>query len=447
MNEQPIEPRNIAAAVVELAHPLLLRAWHYTLDEHALTTVPGDIRRHGLRVPHDSRDLAPLQAHDTEALALVREWSPGSGVLVGPVGCGKSYAAVWWLLEHARAGLAVRWLQAGTVGPTRESEAELSLCKLTGALVIDDVGAGNMSAWLLSTLNGLMLARLDAGRPTLLVSNATAFAIKSDDRPAPLLDSRTFDRLRADRVVAVGGPSLRSDPPDDPIIRGHGGAWRRASALLELVGVTDAAGTPIRAGERMPDRPLPGYADAVFGGRLELRLAVAAREAGPSPEQQRRAKLDVARLVCDELGLDVREVAARARALQAAQSYAAREALDAALAELRKPKVDGSPARPAMSEREAAERAALVSRREQTRLQLAKLRAESREREDYTPPRIPSRAELRRYGYATEQRPSGWALTHRPRDERGKMLPPYDVETWLRSEDEAWAVAESHYQD
>lgn len=433
--ETPIEPRNIAAAVVELARPLL-RAWHYTLDEHALTTVPGDIRRHGLRVPHDSRDLAPIEARDTEALALVREWAPGSGVLVGPVGCGKSYAAVWWLLEHARAGLAVRWLQAGTVGPNRESEAELALCKLAGALVIDDVGAGNMSAWLLSTINGLMLARLDAGRPTLLVSNATAFAIKSDDRQAPLLDSRTFDRLRDSRVRVVGGPSLRSDPPNDPIIRDHGGAWRRACALLELVGVTDAAGTPIRAGERMPDRPLPGYADAVFGGRLELRLAVAAREAGPSPEQQRRAKTEVARLVCDELGLDVREVAARARELQAAPSYAAREALDAALAELRKPKADASPARPTMSEREQAERAALVSRREATRLQLAKHIDALRESEGHMPPTIPTRAKLRKLGYAAELRVSGWALTFARRT----------LESALASEDDAWSIAESHYQ-
>jgi hypothetical protein len=104
------------------------------------------------------------------------------------------------------------------------------------------------------------------------------------------------------------------------------------------------------------------------------------------------------------------------------------------------------PARPTMSERQAAERAALASRREQTRLQLAKLRADMRE-QDCAPPRVPSRADLRRFGYATEQRPSGWALTLRPRDERGKQMPPVDVETWLRSEDEAWAVAESHYQD
>ncbi len=442
MSEQPIEPRHIAAAIVELAHPLLLRAWHYTIDEHALATVPGDIRRQGLRVPHDSRDLVPVEYIDTEALALVREWAPGSGVLIGPRGCGKSHAAVWWLLEHARAGRTVRWTQAGMWAPNGETDDEARLCKSPHALVIDDI----MSVHALDKINKLALKRVDDGKPTLVVSNLHTFH-DGDGRRVALVDDRLFDRLRDSRGRVVSGPSLRSDPPDDPIIRGHGGAWRRASALLELVGVTDAAGTPIRAGERMPDRPLPGYADAVFGGRLELRLAVAAREAGPSPEQQRRAKLDVARLVCDELGLDVREVAARARALQAAPSYAAREALDAALAELRKPKVDGSPARPAVSEREAAERAALVSRREQTRLQLAKLRAESREREDYTPPRIPSRAELRRYGYATEQRPSGWALTHRPRDERGKMLPPYDVETWLRSEDEAWAVAESHYQD
>ncbi len=440
MSEQPIEPRHIAAAIVELAHPLLLRAWHYTIDEHALATVPGDIRRQGLRVPHDSRDLVPVEYIDTEALALVREWAPGSGVLIGPRGCGKSHAAVWWLLEHARAGRTVRWTQAGMWAPNGETDDEARLCKSPHALVIDDI----MSVHALDKINKLALKRVDDGKPTLVVSNLHTFH-DGDGRRVALVDDRLFDRLRDSRVRVVSGPSLRSDPPDDPIIRGHGGAWRRASALLELVGVTDAAGTPIRAGERMPDRPLPGYADAVFGGRLELRLAVAAREAGPSPEQQRRAKTEVARLVCDELGLDVRDVAARARELHYAPSYSAREALDAALAELASR--PSSPARQSLSEREAARRSELVSARERTRLQLAKLRAEYEESELYTPPVIPTRERLRRLGYAAEQRPSGWALTFRPRSLQGKMMPPQDVETWLRSEDEAWKVAEDMYRD
>lgn len=386
------EPRHIAAAISQLGHDTLTRAWAYLLDTHAgvRAHVPGDIRQKGLLVPASSQLLEPKAERETEALAVVREWTAKGlgGVLVGPVGCGKSHAAFGWLMHWARAGHSCRWSQAGGWRVSKAHEAEVDACRAAHALVIDDLGAGNVNAWILAEVNSLLCWRLDRSMPTLLVSNLDRFDLR--DGSHPLLDERTTSRMLG-RVRYVDGECLRTEAvePDahDLDREGRGWAWQRARALIEIFGA-DVGGVPVEPGHREARRD-----GVTFGARLEVRLAVAGQQGG------RVAMTAEAREACRRAGVDLEQARARTREIAATSTdIGAREALDAALASMAK----AAPHKPA----KPRER---VMSLDDHRARQAEIEA-VRERFADAPIRKPRRADLERLGYRVRERGEGWAV-------------------------------------
>ena len=398
------EPRHIAAAISQLGHDTLTRAWAYLLDTHAgvRAHVPGDIRRKGLLVHASSQLLEQQAERETEALAVVREWTAKGlgGVLVGPVGCGKSHAAFGWLMHWARAGHSCRWSQAGGWRVSKAHEADVDACRAAHALVIDDLGAGNVSAWILAEVNSLLCWRLDRSMPTLLVSNLDRFELR--DGSHPLLDERTTTRMLG-RVRYVDGECLRTEAvePDahDLDREGRGWAWQRARALIEIFGV-EASGVPISPPLEADHRPA-SYAGPTFGARLAARLSILGRDDAES----RRAGLQAVRAkglideACKRAGVDVDKARRLAAELAAtATDIGAREALDAALASMAK----AAPPKPA----KPRER---VMSLDEYRARQAEIEA-VRERFADAPIRKPRRADLERLGYRVREHGEGWAV-------------------------------------
>lgn len=426
------EPRHIAAAIADLGHDVLTRAWCYLLDTHALVRarVPGAIMRAGLMVQPDSRLHERSPEIDTDALGIVREWSErgSSGVLIGPVGCGKSHAAVQWLLEWARAGHSIKWTQAGRWRPTKGHEPEIEACQAAHALVIDDLGAGSVSAWTLEELNGLVCGRLDRSLPTVIVSNLDRFALK--DGTYPLLDERSTSRLMG-RVRFVSGANLRTVDEDEPASQldreGRGRAWQRARGTIEIFGV-ELDGVPAIVPVELWHRADRG-GRVVFGSLLSIRLATSVRSQGPDAA---RAE---ARDACRRVGVDPSRVRERAEQVAATEGLEARKCVDSALARF----ADGVAAAK-LARHEASERLAKRSsddELEARRAALAKLPHVPPTHAQLDPPR------LRALGYAVERRGDGWAVIYQAKSAEGVKRKPSArvLVDGAVSEDEAWRAA------
>jgi chromosomal replication initiation ATPase DnaA len=129
------------------------------------------------------------------ALALIESWPdwPDRAVmLVGPEGSGKSHLAAIWAQQSGARFIAARAL----------AEAHLPAALATGALVVEDIGAGTFSEKALFHL--LNLAREEGA--WLLLTARTALAgwrIGVDDLAS---------RLKALPLVALA-------PPDDDLLR------------------------------------------------------------------------------------------------------------------------------------------------------------------------------------------------------------------------------------
>jgi hypothetical protein len=430
------EPRHISAAICQLAHPTLVRAWHYVMDWHALEQArcPADIRRHGLRVPAGSRLLEPSRPEQTEALALVDAWGGTSGVMVGPPGIGKSFAAVQWLLGYAHGGKTIRWEQCSgwAVGKAFDAARERMLA--VQALVLDDIGAGNMNAWLIGEVNAIVATRFDAGKRTLVSTNEAEYRVKIDGQhdDVPLCSERITSRLQAHVKRVDGDPLRRAD--DGRTLD----AWHRARLLLELVGVTDSAELPVWPGQRQPDRPLPTWDDVRFGGSLATRLQLAELEAGLDAEARSRAKRAIVEHVCGELEIDPREVSRRAAKLERdATDHAGAEALKAALASSGSPLFhDLASFGPARRDRQATSpgQVSEAERRAAMR-EIARIRDE---RSADPPPRVPSRRDLIAWGYSVRSRGAeGFEVTFRHAPKVGGY----------KTEADAWAGAARMHAD
>jgi len=160
--------------------------------------------------PSGPRQLALALAHEASfaredfleapcnkaALVLVErwpDWPDRVAALVGPEGCGKSHlAAIWAETAHGRV-MSARAL----------NEADLPAMLSTGALVIEDLPAGNLAERALFHL--LNLAREQ--RAFVLLAARTAPA----GWPVQIPDL-------ASRLRAV--PVARLDAPDDTLLRG-----------------------------------------------------------------------------------------------------------------------------------------------------------------------------------------------------------------------------------
>lgn len=128
------------------------------------------------------------------------------GVLCGAVGCGKTTAAVWWIMRH-KGG---RWCKSHKLARLPEgaqwATRELAELERAPALVIDDVGFedGDGRGRLAVPLRLLIVGRLEGGLPTLWTTNVAPAAVLQASRgPWPgisleeyLSEPRLVDRWR-----------------------------------------------------------------------------------------------------------------------------------------------------------------------------------------------------------------------------------------------------------
>lgn len=149
---------------------------------------------------------------ETVGIRAVERWLSAKDpapclVLLGGTGSGKTIAA----LHAIRRLEAARFVRApelgGAVRPTSD-ERKLGQEELdprrVGLLVIDDLGAEQLTPRFEQSLFLAIDARQDVSRRTIITSNLS----KEDFRPR--YDARVIDRLNAiARVASLGGDSLR----------------------------------------------------------------------------------------------------------------------------------------------------------------------------------------------------------------------------------------------
>jgi hypothetical protein len=234
-----LPPRIIALAIADLAADRVRAAWR-CLEAWRVLSLAGvpvlDVR-HALETPEVF----------SEPLTHVRDFEQrGSrGMLVehGVPGTGKTYSAVKWLLgtfdrnvayPHSR-GLTMCWLAASTwpYQDRKLQDAWLRRGEMADRLVLDDLGAGASAAeWTRGPMEGMLMNRLAAGRPTLLVSNANGAELRS------WLGPRLVDRIAmGGRIVEIKSrKSLRV--PDDAELDddGRSPVWHANTALVAAIG-------------------------------------------------------------------------------------------------------------------------------------------------------------------------------------------------------------------
>jgi hypothetical protein len=259
--------RFVARAIVELGRPTIDRAWAYMTTWSSLekAKVPPKLRRELLG--------SKLVETQTKALDATRKWS-GKGstaplVICGDVGVGKSFAGASWLLDCRSRGRSIAWVSANELAKLplsrdHKREADRAIATLADeerrmseawALVLDDVGSGQLNGFVFGQLKSMLIERDAADRPTLVLLNEKAGAGRQwvDAN----MDTRLIDRMRAGGGGAVfleGKKSLRAAADEDDLEQdGRGRAWRAAANLIELVGRDDEH-----------DRANP-----IYGGRLE----------------------------------------------------------------------------------------------------------------------------------------------------------------------------------
>ena len=276
-------PRFIARAMVNLGQSTIDRMWAYHTGWTALEIgrVPSKLRREVL-------DTKLVEAQ-TQALDEVNRWAgereaTAPLILVGGVGVGKSYAAAAWQHHCAQRGHSIAWVSAAYLAslpldrdrkrdedrdkPIFADEERRAL--EADVLVIDDLGAGTLSGYLVKRINGLLLERDALERPTLVLMNADA----DDGRAwvASNIDPRLLDRQLAgggDIVYLRPAKSMRAPKVDPDVDKktGRGRAWKFAARLLTLIGVVDDFD-----GEAWRPESKHQILRPVFGGQLEATL-------------------------------------------------------------------------------------------------------------------------------------------------------------------------------
>lgn len=164
------------------------------------------------RIPPRFRDA---MADDPAVTAWCDRFTegPGSLLIVGKTGVGKTYQAFGALRRLAAAGVTVDW--AATTAPNLYArlrprdgvDTEAELAKFTGAelLVLDDLGAAKTSEWTEEITYRLIGCRYDAMTPCLITSNVPV------DQLRDALGDRVASRLTemCQRVVLRGSDRRR----------------------------------------------------------------------------------------------------------------------------------------------------------------------------------------------------------------------------------------------
>lgn len=160
-----------------------------------------------------ARFAAPGALHpDLDAWAWrFAEGAPGGRgnlVITGPVGTGKTWS-VWRigeeLLRHGYPG-RIEVTSAYRIKRLATPPADFAeIDRLTDAdlLVLDDLGAVRISDWDADHLYGVIDARSEAMRPTVITANATAQREEGQSLLQALLGDRVASRIAEEVAVVV----------------------------------------------------------------------------------------------------------------------------------------------------------------------------------------------------------------------------------------------------
>jgi len=168
----------------------------------------------------------PAHSHSLKQAKLLTEGFirdyPGSSdkglLLMGPSGVGKTHLAVAALKELLRRGHQgmfcdyrelLKEIQA-SYNPASQSTEMAILEPIRGAeiLVLDDLGAGKPSAWVLDIIGLVLNARYNERRVTVLTTNY--FDEKPAEEPAPRLPNGQRVVVKEDSLADRIGARMRS---------------------------------------------------------------------------------------------------------------------------------------------------------------------------------------------------------------------------------------------
>lgn len=183
----------------------------YRPDPHALldfAAIPKQYR-------HATFETFALLPGKTDGAHQVREWAdagaPGSLLLRGGPGRGKTHLAVAAARVLIERGIACRFVQAAALLddlkasiPTDSTAAVESRYRSARVLVLDDIGAARPTEWARDRISALIEARMNNEAPTLITSDKNA-----EELIRMGYDERMVSRLRTYTVVQVGGDDMR----------------------------------------------------------------------------------------------------------------------------------------------------------------------------------------------------------------------------------------------
>lgn len=152
----------------------------------------------------------------TLALQVTKRWAVNANslpylVLSGGVGCGKTVAAAWWLVEHEGVWVrAFRLAQvfAGGWSIEREEQDRLIECR---HLVVDDLGTELEPSRMTPVLAEILECRRAHGMRTLITTNLEREALAQRYQPFERIKSRLSDGVQ---WAGCGSQDLRAAAAD-----------------------------------------------------------------------------------------------------------------------------------------------------------------------------------------------------------------------------------------
>ena len=159
--------------------------------------------------PQRALDAVRTADEAKSAIARIKTWDPEKSsvlVLSGAAGCGKTVAATWWALRHARSTIFVR---ASTFAASSRYDRETRAAWFAAsAMVLDDLGTEYLDAKgsFLVDLDELIDVYYGDRKPLIITTNCKAEVF------GKRYGERIVDRIRECGVFfAASGGSLRSD--------------------------------------------------------------------------------------------------------------------------------------------------------------------------------------------------------------------------------------------
>lgn len=154
---------------------------------------------------------------ETPSITAMKNRTKGKRIVVlsGGVGCGKTHASHWFVLDRIRRIAAARAEHFRFIYSTDLVDMIINEQRLSfrsGVLVLDDLGAEHFKgeySFFQSAINGIILPRFDSGRLTIITTN-----LCGKEGGQAFLDRygmRLADRIREGGAwLNVDGESLRS---------------------------------------------------------------------------------------------------------------------------------------------------------------------------------------------------------------------------------------------